>query len=364
MSNSPTKLKVLIVDDIPSNIKILAAIIKEDYEILIATSGQKALEVIAAHEVDLILLDVIMPDMDGYEVCKILQESDKTRQIPIIFITASNSPEDEIRGLDLGAVDFITKPINPPIVKARVKTHIELCKSRLAAMAANLAKSQFIATMSHEIRTPLNGIMGLASLLQSSALSSLQLHRLQQIQNSGTALLHTLNDILDLSKIEANMMELELSVFSLDEVLKVLSDLLESRLIEKGIELEIKVSPEVPHLLIGDHGRLGQVLNNLTGNAIKFTKKGKISVHVEVAGQNQENTTLQFFVRDTGIGIPPDAITTMFDPFAQADSSTTREYGGSGLGLTICRRLLKLMGGEISVESEFGKGSTFQFQIS
>jgi PAS domain S-box-containing protein len=232
---------------------------------------------------------------------------------------------------------------------------------RRAAEAASQAKSQFLASMSHEIRTPMNAIMGLVELVLKTDLTFKQRDYLVKVRSASRTLLGIINDILDLSKIEANRIELEYIDFYLERVLDNLADLTTIKAEEKGIELIFDISPSVPSLLKGDPTRLGQILLNLVNNSIKFTESGEIVVKTEVVHEENDQVMLQFSVTDTGIGMTPDQKDRIFQAFTQADSTTTRKYGGTGLGLAICRQLVARMGGEISVESRQGKGSVFTF---
>jgi len=223
------------------------------------------------------------------------------------------------------------------------------------------AKSEFLAMMSHEIRTPMNAILGMADLLAETPLSADQQRYVAIFQGAAGSLLDLLNDILDLSKIEAGELKLETVAFELREVVARATELVGIRAAEKGLAIESEIAPEVPPWLAGDPVRLRQVLINLLGNALKFTEQGKLTVRVRRDPEADDLACLQFAVSDTGIGIPPDKLDTIFKSFSQADSSTTRKYGGTGLGLSISKRLVEAMGGRIWVESTVGSGSTFYF---
>jgi signal transduction histidine kinase/DNA-binding response OmpR family regulator len=228
---------------------------------------------------------------------------------------------------------------------------------------ASRYKSDFLANMSHEIRTPMNAVIGLTQLALDTRLDERQRDYLSKVLRSSRALLGILNDILDYSKIEAGRIDLEVADFSLEELLRATGDLFSVRAEEKGLELFIDIAPDVPDNLRGDSLRLSQVINNLVGNAIKFTERGEIHVRVGLVERSPEAVSLRVAVRDTGIGLTPEQAERLFQPFVQADASVTRRFGGSGLGLTISKRLVELMGGQIVLSSEIGKGSTFAFTV-
>jgi signal transduction histidine kinase/CheY-like chemotaxis protein len=232
------------------------------------------------------------------------------------------------------------------------------------ADAATRAKSEFLAVMSHEIRTPMNGVLGMAHLLLDTPLTAGQRRQVETLRDSGQALLTILNDILDFSKMEAGKLELSAEDFELERVVRSVTALMTPRASEKRLALRTSVASDLPTALRGDAGRLRQVLLNLVGNAIKFTDTGEVCVEIALSGAPGERVPLRITVRDTGIGIPPEAQARLFQEFTQVDASTTRRFGGTGLGLAICRRIVLAMGGEISVESRPGGGSTFTAQVT
>lgn len=256
----------------------------------------------------------------------------------------------------------LAKNFNQMTTRLRIGAE-ELTVARDQAEGANRAKSEFLANMSHEIRTPMNGVIGMTELLLNSEVSGKQREYLQVVQSSADSLLTLINDILDFSKIEAGKLELDLVEFPLRDSFVDTLQILGFRAEERGLELAFDIEPDVPDTLLGDLGRLRQVIINLVGNAIKFTESGEVVLSVELAAPVSDGVRLQISVRDSGIGIPPDKRDSIFESFTQAESSTTRRFGGTGLGLAICRQIVSLMGGEIHVESEEGVGSTFIFTV-
>ena len=420
-----TGAKILLVDDLPDNLRVLRqALEPKGYRILIATSGETALRVARSMRPDLILLDVQMPGMDGFETCRRLKGEADTRDIPVIFVTARTETESVVEGFGIGGVDYIVKPFQTEEILARVQTHLkidrlsrELHESNRALSSANKElfelnrelqqktealeranqalsiandqiqeatrrKSQFLASMSHELRTPMNAILGFTDLVLRRAgdlLPEQQRDNLLKVKLSADHLLNLINDLLDLSKIEAGRMDVRAAPFEVKRLIVTCCATV-SPLVKPGVALDYEIADDVGEAHT-DEARLRQIIINLLSNALKFTEQGEVKVRVarpptadrrpppsipgppsSVVRRPSEDGLLEIAVSDTGIGIPPDALNYIFDEFRQVEGGS-QQHKGTGLGLSITKKLTELLGGTIEVESAVGKGSTFTVRI-
>jgi signal transduction histidine kinase len=384
MSKEPQdKAKILVVDDTPGKLLAMVSILEELGEVVAVQSGEEALRRLLAHEFVVILLDINMPDLDGFETAELIRQRKQTEHTPIIFLTAEPDDAFATRSYSLGAVDFIQTPIAPEALRAKVSVFVDLYQmtqhvrrtaaeqvalaqaqaGRVAAERSNQAKSEFLANISHELRTPMNAIIGMTDLALGEELSPTVRDYIQTVKSNTRVLLELLNEILDFSKIEAGKFVLENTPLDLREILGDLERMFSFRASEKGLELTTRIAPQVPRQLVGDALRLRQVIMNLMSNAVKFTERGAVCVRAEVDSVAASSLVLRISVSDTGIGISYSDRERIFSPFTQADSSRTRRHEGIGLGLTIASDLVRAMGGQLSLESEPGQGSTFSFSL-
>ena len=375
-----TSKEILIIDDVRENIQLLqSCLATQNHKIRTALNAQTALLSINAKKPDIILLDINMPQMDGFEVSKILKSDDNTKDIPIIFISGNSDTEDKVNAFNAGGVDYITKPFANEEVLARVNMHLELSsyKNYLAnenktlisklekqvkeANKANEAKSNFLSVISHEIRTPLNAIIGFVKRLKDIEKDKTKLNYLETVDKSSSILLNVMNDLIDMSKIESGKLVLEFCEFNIIQELTTTYDLFKHVAEEKGINMMFTLSPTTPKYIISDKLRIKQIIANLLSNAIKFTDKGK-NVEFNISF-DIDSESLYVEVVDEGIGIKEENLPRIVEEFVQADNSTARKYGGSGLGLAIVNKLLKLLKSHLSVKSKIGHGTTMSFEI-
>jgi two-component system, sensor histidine kinase len=356
--------KVLIVDDKPENILALRSLLElEDVQVFSALDAQDALGLLLQHDFALALLDVQMPVVNGFELAKLMRGTTRSRHIPIIFVTAATPQNSALfEGYEKGAVDFLYKPLNPMIVRSKVRVFIELDqqkkilrKLKEEAEDANGAKSRFLANISHEIRTPLAAVLGFAELLTHDNLDEEDRSAyIDAISRNGKALAKLIDEVLDLSKIEAGKMDLELAPVDLPGLLAEIGELFGLVARNKGLNFELRLPEDLPPQVETDGGKLRQILTNLIGNAIKFTDNGKVQVRA-----SHTRDLLRFEIEDTGCGLDEESAARLFQPFTQADASTTRKFGGTGLGLVLARHMALLLGGDVWVASTGPNGATF-----
>jgi len=368
--NNPVKNNIMIVDDEKSNILYLDNILCDDYEIFAAMSGSDAIEWANEFLPDLILLDIIMPEMDGYEVLGALKASEKARTIPVIFITGLSSSDDETKGLALGAEDYISKPFNDEIVKLRVKNQLKIINQMRTIIAKEISvhssrlKIEFLSRMSHEMRTPMNAILGMAAVIQMEDDLELIYDHVKKIDASSRDLLRLIDNVLDIADMHDEKTNLEIASFDIRTLIReVLERSKESRK-QKKQTCTVDIGDNVPQVIFSDPKRLAQIIENLLSNAFKFTgERGLIQIKLTATESQNETMTLRFEVKDNGIGISMEQQQGLFDLFEQVDGGEGRKYEGLGSGLFITKKLVEIMGGEITVESALGYGSNFVFSI-
>ena len=385
MDSENREYSILIIDDEKMNFMILNDILYPEYTVYTASNGAEGIKMAREYLPDVILLDILMPDINGYEVFSSLRETEETCDIPVIFVSGLKDEDDVVKGLNLGVADYITKPFKPEFVKLRVENQIKISRKMEAevlsrtrhyikeletkseqlelaldrAHAAGRSRRDFLAAMSHEIRTPLNAIIGITQMeMQKQNIPDEFASAFEKIYSSGIGLLGIINDILDLSKIESGKMELHEAKYDLPGLINDTTQLNIIQLSSKPIEFIVNVDEDLPSKLVGDELRLKQVLNNLLSNAIKYTSRGYVKLTVTHIQESNNSVELVFIVEDTGRGISDDDLKRMFTTYTRFDADHSGEQG-TGLGLSISKSLVVLMGGNIKVESEYGKGSTF-----
>ncbi|MCL1881964.1 MAG: response regulator [Oscillospiraceae bacterium] len=380
--------RILIVDDSVLILGMLMEIFKDSAKLNITGRGDEALEIAENYQPDVILLDVIMPDMDGFDVLAELKASDKTKNIPVIFMTAESNPVLEEKGLNMGAVDFVNKTLSKAVIRLRVMNQLRIVhqfrdnerlrrnleKATHTAQIANKTKSSFLARMSHEIRTPMNAIIGITEALARQTIESPKCHEcnegLQKIRSASELLLGIINDILDLSKIEAGKLELKPVKYDLASLIYDTMTLNVTQINTDHVNFKVRVGENIPMYWNSDFLRLKQILNNVLSNAAKYTQKGKIVFSVELAKPADDeldtgsHAELIFTISDTGSGMSSEQVDMLFDEYSRfTDNDESASIEGTGLGMSITLNLVSLFGGKIEVQSELGVGSTFTLKI-
>lgn len=387
----PRKTKILVVDDSLVNLAVLDEILeRQNYEVLLANSGERALATVKKSRPDIILLDVVMPGWDGYETCKRIKSEPELANIPILFLSGLGDTQNKVRALQAGGVDYVSKPFQEEELLARVRTHVELFRLRenleeevarqteqirslmealqlsyRKAQEASMLKTQFLHNISHEFRTPMNIILGMTEeLLEDTELDEEQQDMAKSVLNAGKQLMEILSNMLNFSRQFVGELKQEITPFNLtllvDQTIKDLSDFILSR----KIQVNHSVDQNIPEQLYGNRNHLQETLSKLLNNAVKYSKnEGNIEIKVDNLENLPDRIWVNFSVKDTGIGIPADKQNHLFEAFSQVDGSTTRVYDGIGMGLALAKMYVEQMGGEIGLESELNKGSTFWFKV-
>lgn len=377
----PQPIQILIIDDDSDQSAILADLLSaQGHTVFLAGSGREGLAMTQERLPDLILLDVMMPGMDGFAVCEALRANPRTAEVNILMMTALEDRASRLRGIGAGADEFLTKPLDHMELSLRVRTIARinryhrllnereravtaLTQARDTALETLRLKTEFMSTISHELRTPLNGILGMSELLLDTALDAEQHEYARAVYDSGNLLLGIVGDMLEYTNLESGAYALTNLLFKPAAAIVSAVEAQRPAAQAKGLQLTSSIDADVPHYALGDPSRLQLVLGKLLDNAIKFTPAGPVIVSADLAGESAELAHLIVRVRDSGIGIAEASHQQIFQPFHQADGTTTRRYGGIGLGLAICKRVVEHMGGALGVESSVGQGATFWFQL-
>jgi signal transduction histidine kinase len=377
--------KIIVVDDNPENLNVLKNTMKELYMVYPCPSAAQMFELLEHVQPELILLDVEMPEMNGYEAIKKLKSDNKYKEIPVIFLTSMTGAQSELEGLGYGAVDYIRKPFIAPLLMQRIRTQLSIQKQQaeikhlldlkteevkmreaaeLEAENASQAKSDFLSHMSHEIRSPLNAVIGMINIAnEEKTVEGIKVY-LEKAGNAAKHVLGVINDILDMSKIEANKLELSDSEFDFTKMMTNIVDVTGIKAQEKHIQIVTDMSKDIPSIVICDELRLAQVITNLMTNAIKFTPdNGKVQLNAQKLEEKDDEVTVRIEVVDPGIGISPEQQSKLFSAYNQADRTIAKQFGGTGLGLAISKRIIELMQGKIWIESELGQGAKFIFTL-
>ena len=360
-----TRQVIIMADDDPTVLLTGKNLLKDTYDVFTVPSAAKLLSMMEKISPALILLDVEMPEMSGYDAIRVLKASEETRDIPVIFLTAHSDAGSELEGLSLGAIEYITKPFSAQLLQKRIENILLLVsqtqKLKLVneqLVQANNAKSRFLAQVSHEIRTPMNAIIGMTDLMRTDNLDKTQLSYFYDIRQMGRALLEIINDILDFSKIESGKMDIIPIDFNLPELFDHICSVNRFLAVNKDLEFRSHYDDSLPEVLFADETRIRQVVTNLVGNAIKYTHVGCVTLSF-FKTERDGAPFLAARVEDTGIGIKQEDFDKLFTTFKQLDQQKNRAIGGTGLGLAITKLLLGMMGGAIEFSSDYERGSVF-----
>ncbi len=426
---------ILVVEDSRTQAIELQFLLESNgYDVHVSHDGRQALHWLQSEIPDVIITDIVMPEVNGYELCRAVREDSRLCQVPVVLLTSLSAPDDVVEGLKCGADNFLIKPFEKKSLLSRLhyilinremrltkptsiglnivfdgKQHTitadraqildlffssfetalqknhqleatvrqlretqdylrqakeEVEKAMQRAKEANRAKSRFLSNMTHELRTPLSAVIGMSDLLFETELDFEQNEYVTAIKNSSENLLTLVDDILDLSRIESQRVEIEKVDFDIYAMLDLISGIFQKQTTDKGLNFAVNIDPDMPQYVVGDETRLRQILINLLSNAVKFTLSGQVALNVKVIGNAKSATvSVRFEVADTGIGIHKEQQQSLLEAFEQADNSSNRTFSGSGIGLAIVSRLIKLLGSEIEIDSKVNRGSTFAFKI-
>jgi len=353
----PGYSRILVVDDVAKNLQVVGTMLRnEGYEVMPATGGAQALDRVQAEPPDLILLDLMMPDMDGLEVCQRLKSDSSTAQIPVIFLTASNEMEHLVKGFSVGAVDYITKPFNAPELLARVRTHLELQHARRRLREMNEEKNEFMGIAAHDLRSPLNAVRGYAELmLEEPAMEPQErTELLARIREGAERMAAMVQNLLDANRIERGEMQPELAATDLGEIIHSVVEAQRPRAAAKRQSLHLEREP-TPATAVVDPRLVEQVLENLISNAVKYSPPGK-SIVVRL---QRATGAIRCEVKDDGPGLSPEDQKKLFGKFARLSTRPTGGESSTGLGLSIVKKMVEAMNGKVWCESEPGRGATF-----